>query len=108
MINTKETGMEFANVIKSAFVARGLPCSVTVYELVKGKVGIGVSVSLDQRDTWINGIFENSRHSKFMFHCDTSKLEQLTSWKVNKFRKATIKTDDDVVRKLLAWIDSHG
>lgn len=108
MINTKETGMEFANVIKSALAARGLPCGVTVYELVKGKVGIGVSVSLDQRDTWINGIFENSRHSKFMFHCDTSKLEQLTSWKVNKFRKATIKTDEDVVRKLLAWVDSHG
>jgi hypothetical protein len=108
MITTKDAGMEFAKVAKDALVARGLPCAVTVYELVKGKVGVGISISLDQRDTWINGIFENSRHSKFMFSCDTGKLEQLTSWKVNKFRKATIKNDEDVVRKLLAWIDSHG
>lgn len=108
MITTKDAGMEFAKVAKDALVARGLPCAITVYELVKGKVGIGISISLDQRDTWINGIFENSRYAKFMFSCDTGKLEQISGHSVNKFRKATIKTDEDVVRKLLAWIDSHG
>lgn len=108
MITTKDAGLEFAKVVKDAIVARGLPCGVTVHELVKGKVGVGISISLDQRDTWVNGIFENSRYAKFMFSCDKGKLEQLGSWKVNKFRKATIKTDEDVVRKLLTWIESHG
>jgi hypothetical protein len=108
MITSKDAGMEFAKVVRDTLVARGLPCSLTVYELIKGRVGIGIAISLDQRDTWINGIFENSRHSKFMFSCDTGKLEQISGHKVNKFRKATIKTDEDVARKLLAWIDSHG
>lgn len=61
-----------------------------------------IKLSLDQKETWINGIFQNSRFS--MFSLNENKLEQFAKCsKLSKFRKSTIKSNDDVVTKIVSW-----
>lgn len=61
-----------------------------------------IKLSLDEKETWINGIYENSRFS--MFSLNNGKLEQFAKCsKLSKFRKSTIKSNDDVVSKIVSW-----
>lgn len=62
-----------------------------------------VAVSLDPRESWSNGIFENSRHAKFSVNPEDGTIEQLTGWKVPKFRKARFKTPAEAVAKIAKW-----
>jgi hypothetical protein len=63
-----------------------------------------IKISLDDKDTWVNGIYHNSRYS--MFHLNGGKLEQFSrNHKLPKFRKATIKSVDDVANKILNWVN---
>lgn len=61
-----------------------------------------IKLSLDEKETWINGYFENSRFS--MFSLNNGKLEQFAKHhQLSNFRKSTIKSNDDVVSKIVSW-----
>lgn len=61
-----------------------------------------IILSLDKKETWINGIYQNSRFS--MFSLNNGKLEQIAKHhQLSKFRKSTIKSNDDVVSKIVSW-----
>lgn len=73
-----------------------------------GRHSIAISMSLDSRENWKNGIFENSRSGKFMLNHDGS-LEHISGSFVKypakyKFRKATVKSVDDAIAKLNKFI----
>ena len=64
-------------------------------------------VSADMEDTWINGIFHNSRYGIFHLHTEKGKLKlELTSkgLKTLKFRKATVKSEKEAVMKVREWV----
>lgn len=67
-------------------------------------VAVMLSVSLDARETWANDIMENSRY----FHMDIGNdgvIEQFTLCGIaTKFRKSRVKTLDDVIAKLVAYL----
>jgi len=68
------------------------------------RASIIIKISLDDKNTWSNGIYHNSRYS--MFHLNGGKLEQFSRNHVlPKFRKATIKSVDDVANKILNWVN---
>jgi hypothetical protein len=62
---------------------------------------IVLRVSLDPRETWVNGIFENSRFAIFTISADT--IEHLAGYGVARFRKAKHKGSADAVAKLQKW-----
>ena len=56
-----------------------------------------------------NGIFHNSRYGIFHLHMEGGKLKvELTSkgLNTNKFRKATVKSEDQAVEKIKAWMNA--
>ena len=64
-------------------------------------------VSCDAPNTWQNGIFHNSRYGIFHLHMEGGKLKlELTSkgLNTNKFRKATVKSEDGARNKILQWM----
>ena len=64
-------------------------------------------VSCDTPDTWINKIFHNSRYGIFHLHTEKGKLKlELTSSGLDtvKFRKATVKNEDQAVVKIGEWV----
>jgi hypothetical protein len=81
---------------------------VDVYWTALGGIpSVFINISLDDRDTWSNGIFQNSRYSQFVIH-DDMKLEQMTChYKLVKYRKSKIKGVNDVVNKIQKWANSN-
>lgn len=68
-------------------------------------VSIIVSVSLDPKETWTNGIFENSRY--FHLHLDNSgSMEQFTRQGIPKMRKTRFNSFDDAIQKINSYISS--
>ncbi len=105
MFNSKNDAIEFCKQAQVTLREHGVevfPCVMTL-----NGVSVSFSLSLDKRDTWTNGIYENSRYSNFILHCGENKLTQLSFHRVNKFRKSACKSPDAIVEKLLAWVDSH-
>lgn len=87
-------------------------CQVTCDDNIMSSVWI--RASFDARETWSNGIYQNSRH--FMIHITPPKgarwyeggnvTAELTSgYKVHQFRKYT-STPEKVVAKIKQWIES--
>ena len=68
-------------------------------------------VSCDAPESWINGIFHNSRYGIFHLHSEGGKLKlELTSKGLNteKFRKATVKSEEHAINKVLEWMGKVG
>ena len=68
-------------------------------------------VSCDAPRTWINGIFHNSRYGIFHLKSEGGKLKlELTSKGLNteKFRKATVKSEEHAINKVLEWMGKVG
>ena len=64
-------------------------------------------VSCDAPESWINGIFHNSRYGIFHLKTENGKLKlELTSKGLNtdKFRKATVKSEDHAIEKIRTWV----
>ena len=64
-------------------------------------------VSCDTPETWINNIFHNSRYGIFHLHTENGKLKlELTSKGLGteKFRKATVKSEEHAINKILQWM----
>jgi len=58
-------------------------------------------VSLDPRETWANGIFQNSRYALFSVSADT--VEWFAGYGVARFRKTKHKGTADVIAKIQKW-----
>lgn len=68
----------------------------------------GVTVSLDPKEKWSNGILENSRYAKFMVWMHDSSIEMISGHGTAKFRKARFKNADDAASKFVKWVASNG
>ena len=65
-----------------------------------------VKVSCDDKEEWINGIFENSRYGTFHIYPENNTLKvELISKGLNtlKFRKATVKSDAEALLRIKTW-----
>ncbi len=76
------------------------------------KLGDQPSVSgvlgFEPRDSWANGILENSKHAKFIFHFSDMTLQIVTSHKTEKMRKTKFKDPQDGLAKLDKWVKAQG
>lgn len=106
MINNKETAIEFVKKVVAALRDAGFEATGN-YCALGGIVDVSFRVSLDKKETWVNGIFENSRYSIFTYIPTDGKLLQNSCYKVSKFRKTTIKDESQVLEKILVWAKSH-
>ena len=67
---------------------------------------IMITVGLDAKETWINNIFENSRYGRLTLDPNGTLEMFRASWKTGKkMRKTKVKTPEDVVNKINAWIE---
>lgn len=84
----------------------GTAPGISYLKLYVSKLGLTPSLvikaSLDEPTTWVNNIFQNSRHSVWIIHPDL-KLTQLSFYNSPKTRKATIKSPTDIAKKLTLW-----
>jgi hypothetical protein len=67
-----------------------------------GEPTVMLTVSLDARSTWPNGILQNSRYAKFSIDQDGTVEHFCGS--LPKFRKVKAKDAEALVAKLNAWI----
>lgn len=76
-----------------------------VRSILAGHESLFVRISLDPKDSWANGIFQNSRYA--IFSVSDSKVELISkSYELPKFRKVKIKNDEDVALKIMRWVAS--
>lgn len=68
-------------------------------------IAIMLGVSLDPKDKWTNGIYQNSRFANIIID-NNGDMEMFTkqyTLKEYKFRKTKVKSIDDAIAKLNAW-----
>jgi len=72
-------------------------------------ISITIKLSLDPKEDWYNGIYQNSRYSMFMFKRN-GVLEQFSMGQniPKKFRKSRVKSVDDVISKITKYIKIVG
>lgn len=101
--NPALTSAENLTVLRDALVHR-FPF-VKVNRMTLGgeeRASFSISISLDPRESWANGIYQNSRYRQFMVNADGS-LYEISGYGTPRFRKTKVKEITDVVRKLDAW-----
>ena len=69
----------------------------------EARASLFVKVSLDPKETWENGILQNSRWA--LFAIQAGKLYMAYGGNVPKFRKVDAKSVDNVIGKITAWKD---
>jgi len=86
----KTAGIPFINIVKSTL---GGP----------QRVALMIKLSLDKKENWANGIFENSRFAHLSLS-STGELEMFTRGRaMNNLRKTQVKTPGEAVKKIAAW-----
>ncbi len=66
------------------------------------RVSILLTISMEEKSEWSNGILENSKYSKFHLH-KNGTVEQITrshKLRENKFRKIKVKTQQQIIDKI--------
>lgn len=101
---TIDTAQDVVDTLKSKISA---PVVMPKYSTLGGdrNVSVLLSISLDPKDSWSNGIYQNSRYSQFHIFQD-GVIEQFgMNYKIPvKFRKTKVKSIDDVVKKINDYI----
>jgi len=70
-----------------------------------GTETVFINTSLDAKDTWINGIYQNSRFAQFRWDPQDLKLYVIAkSFEMPKFRKCSAKTEDAARAKVNAYL----
>ena len=65
-----------------------------------------LDISLDAKDTWNNGFFQNSRGLTFSFN--NGKVEAVAKYgKLPKFRKTDAKTPEEAVKKINSYLEKN-
>jgi len=99
---------EWASEIKKGLNAPYSRTSTATYpgsEYRRAQGIIIVRLSLDERETWENGIFENSRWAQIgLSNKGTMEMPYHGLGKGKGMRKAKFKSADDAVRKINTWI----
>jgi hypothetical protein len=71
-----------------------------------GIPSVFINVSLENRETWMNGIFQNSSYAQFAIHQDM-KLEMISHhFKTPKHRKCKVDSISKIVAKIKVWAES--
>lgn len=67
-----------------------------------------IKLSLDRRETWVNGILENSRWGVFAVHQEGTelKLSTVLASGCSKIRKCRVKTPENISSKILSIKDN--
>jgi len=60
-----------------------------------------VTISLDARPDWVNGILQNSRYANFSI--DSDGTVEHFSGSLPKFRKCKVASIDEAAKKINAW-----
>ena len=69
------------------------------------RVSVLISISLDPREAWKNGIYENSRYLK-LHVLNSGEIELIsTNGLAKKFRKTRFKAAGEVVAKINKYLD---
>jgi hypothetical protein len=91
-------------------LSRFLPFVSTSIGTLGGKEqpSVTLRVSLDPKNKWANGIFQNSRHGLFMLSWPERSIEYFSGHGLPKFRKAKFKTPQEAVRKLTEHLSGLG
>jgi len=63
-----------------------------------------ITVSLDPKSAWTNGVLQNSRYALFSVHPADGTIELFSGSGIPKFRKAQFKTPAEAVAKIEAWV----
>ena len=69
----------------------------------KERPSVMLAISMDEKNTWQNNIFENSRYARFHITHD-GVIELFSGWKLPKFRKSRFKNIEDVVKKINLFV----
>ena len=71
-----------------------------------GIPSVFINVSLDDRETWAYGIYQNSAYAQFAIHNDM-KLEMISHhYKTPKHRKCKVDSIAKIVSKIKVWAES--
>ena len=71
-----------------------------------GIPSVFINVSLDDKETWMNGIYQNSSYAQFAIHHDM-KLEMISHhYKTAKHRKCKVDSIAKIAAKIKAWAES--
>ena len=84
---------------------------VNAYKSTLGGVdrtSILITVSLDPKDSWNNGILQNSWYSQFHYNVDGSLENFSGHYKIPKMRKTKAKNVDDAIVKINKYIELQG
>jgi hypothetical protein len=77
-----------------------LPYVLVGHMALGGTESVIVNVALDKKEDWPYGIFHNARGATFTWSRTTTKMEQLTRWKVAYFRTRKVKDLGTFVAKI--------
>jgi len=70
-----------------------------------GSETVFINTSLDAKDTWENGIYQNSHFAQFRWNPRELKVELIAKhYEMPKFRKANAKTEDEARAKVDAYL----
>lgn len=79
---------------------------VTLYTLGgPSKASLGITIGLDAKETWVNNIFDNSRHFKLMLEPDGSLVWLMGSKIGLKLRKSKVKSVDEAAAKVIKFVN---
>jgi len=78
----------------------GIKYSSVKWMNLSGIPSVFINVSLDDKDSWINGIFQNSRFAQFAIH-DDMKIVQIAGR--GKSRKSAVKSFESITNQLTKW-----
>lgn len=94
---------DIAKQIRSYDVIQEIKWLQVVRSVLGGSESLFVRLSLDSKDSWANGIFQNSRHAIFEVRGD--KLSLIAKhYELPKFRKSKVKDSEDVALKIMIWV----
>lgn len=69
-------------------------------------ISILLTIGFDPKETWINGIFENSRYNRFHIYNDGTVENFQGSMRESKFRKRNVKSVDELIQVLNSYASS--
>lgn len=103
----KDKAVEAAKKLQNGLIAPFVSAKLSTLGGIQ-KASIMLAVSLDKPDTWNYGIFENSRYFRMSVEIDGT-LENISgSSRTVKFRKRKVKTLDEAIAKINAYIQELG
>ena len=108
---TIDNAEEFANLLRGEIHAPYVNVRMSTLG-GRARPSLFVAISLDDRETWAQAIFENSRYVKLYLHCDgemglTSDSGTKSSWHPvlkKRFRKTAFRSWGEAIDKINRYL----